>query len=287
MANRLALLIVAWLATDFAGAQSASESPEARAARFYAAGLEQPLMQLRTGALLLQTCTQRLRRACTKPQRQLTANSRMLALLDVLTLFPQRPAADPAAEMKKAKQLEEAIAVTRTALMRDAGEYDRLLIARYGATLRACPDDDAPAQRASLDEQTRLDLAGFQALNGDELARAMESIAHDEASVAEELQRSPAGECSTAREVGEFLMQLMHSKLQPWSGEDRFVDHQDREFDFSAPVKPKTDEISTRDVATSVAGNFVMVVATELQLKVSPESALQIKAIGDAAGIAP
>jgi hypothetical protein len=165
--------------------------------------------------------------------------------------------------------------------MRDAGDYDRRLLARYGGTLRACPGDYAAAQRASLAEQIRIDLAGFQALASDELPAAINAIAREEAAIAEAWQQSPAGDCAAARELGEFLMQLMHSKLQPWSGEDRFVGNLDREFEFHLPGNPKPDATPTRDVAHAVAGNFVTVVATELQLVVFPETRARLNTLAD------
>jgi hypothetical protein len=250
-------------------------------AHYYAAGLELPLLELRRGAMLLDACAERLKRACSRQQRTLAADSRTLTLLDELTLFPQRPADDVASGVTKARELKERIAATSDALWREAIAYDRLLLARYGATLRACPNEAAAAQRASLEELIRLDLTGFQALAGDELARATDEIARNELAIATDLQRGPADDCAAARDLGEYLMQLMFAKLQRWSGEDALVANESPSFDFRQPVKPKVMDPPTLDVSRAIAGNFVSVVATELQISAHPESESRIKAIAD------
>ena len=285
MAVRLPLLIVAWLVTGIAHAQSAPDSPQARAARFYAAGLEEPLMQLRSGVLLLQTCTQRLRRACSKEQRQLAAGNRTLTLLDELTLFPQRPANDSAAT--NAAGLKQEIAAAGAALMRAADHYDRLLIARYGAALRVCPGDSGANFRESLDALTAVDLRQFQGLDGADYDEASRAIADAEALAATSLRALPAEDCDAVLTVGQLLMELMNGKLEPWTREERRMARLYRPFDFDAELKRPPDVAPTRDLAISVAGNFVTVVATELQLRVFPESAPRIKAIAVAEGVGP
>jgi hypothetical protein len=257
------------------------ESPESRAADFYAAGLEQPLQQIRTGVRLVAACAGRLRKGCTRQQRELAANDATLTLLDALTLFAAPPADDPAAGITKAPMLAQKIAATSAALLDAAGEYDAALFARYGASLRTCPDENVTTYRASLDELVRIDFTGFRALAGDELATAQAAMARAEGIAAQTLAGSPPEDCVAARRLGEYLMQLMHSKLQPWSGEDRRVANAQREFEFGNPgASQPTDP--TREVAHAVAGNFVTVVATELHLTVHPESAPRIKAIADA-----
>jgi hypothetical protein len=250
-------------------------------AQYYAAGLELPLLELRRGAMLLQACADRLKRACSKQQRTLATESRTLTLLDELTLFPQRPADDFGAGITKARELKDRIAATSDALWREATAYDRLLFARYGATLRACPDEAAAAQRASLDELIRLDLTGFQTLDGDERAHATDEIARNESAIVAELERGAAEDCVAARDLGEYLMQLMYAKLQRWSGEDALVANESPSFDFRQPVKPKVVEPPTLEVSRAIAGNFVSVVATELQISAHPESESRIKAIAD------
>jgi hypothetical protein len=260
-------------------ASIAGESADVRAAQFYAQGLEQPLLQLRKGALLIQACKQRLRRACSREQRRLAASDRTIELLDALTLFPQRPVQNPADGVARPAELAGKIADTSTALLRVAGEYDRQLFARYGAALQVCPADDATTFRESLVELVHIDLAGFQSLAEEELARASAEIAREETAWAAKLRTLPVEDCAGARKLGEYLMQLMHSKLQPWSGEDRRVANQTPSFEFGAPPKP-SPEVPAAEIAYAVAGNFVSVVATELQLTVFPESEARIRAIG-------
>ena len=139
MVRRTALTIIACTAAALAAADAPAPSPESprtRAAHYYAAGLERPLMQLRRGALLSQACTTRLRSACTKEQRAFAAKNHTLALLDELTLFPQRPAEDPLAGVRRAADLRDEMAATSAALLAEANAYDRQLLVRYGAALR-------------------------------------------------------------------------------------------------------------------------------------------------------
>jgi hypothetical protein len=280
MAAKLALLIFAIAVS----AAAADDTAEVRAARFYAAGLELPLLQIRNGVMLVQACSGRLRRGCNEKQRELAANNRALLLLDELTLFPQRPTQDPAAGVSKASELRQKIGDASAELLRAAGEYDRNLFARYGATLRACPGDDVAVFRKSLEELVRFDLTGFQSLADENLARAIESIARDEESLAASLRLSPE-DCVAARKLGEYLMQLMDSKLEPWSGEKQRVESAQNDFQFGAPrvLEPTGSDKrrQDRELAQAVAGNFVTVIATELHLTVFPDSESRIKAVAD------
>jgi hypothetical protein len=279
MVVRLISLCIVFISFDAA----ASDAATASAVRYYAAGLEQPLLLLRSGSRLIAACTGRLRSACSKAQRQLAASDRTIALLDSLTLFPQRPDEDPAAGVRTADELRRRIAATSAELLAAASRYDLALFARFGATLRACPDPDIDADRyrASLDELIRLDLTGFQSLAADDIARARESIAAEELSAAATLGAVPSDHCAAANRLGIHLMELMHSKLQPWSGEDRRVANQEPTFDFGAPAKPKTAEPPANEMANAIAGNFVSVVATELELTAYPENGARIGTIVD------
>jgi hypothetical protein len=264
-------------------AAAAEETAEARAARFYAAGLEAPLLALRRGAMLIETCTQRLRRACTKEQRGLAAGSRTLTLLDALTLFPQRPAEDPVAGISRSRELAQKIEATSAAMQSSANGYDRLLFARFGATLRVCPGDDVTPFRESVDDLIRIDFTSFQALSGADLDRANAELAAEEAKVADELRRAPPEDCAAARKLGEYLMELMNAKLLRWNAAARREPEPEREFEFGTPPRKKAPpEPADLEVARAVAGNFVTVLATELQLTVYPDSAARIKSIADA-----
>jgi hypothetical protein len=229
-----------------------------------------------------------LRRACSKEQRQLAAGNRTASLLDALTLFPQRPAADPAAGVTKAGALRDRIVAAGAALVRAAGDYDTLLIARYGAALRTCPGDTADAaHRESLDALTVVDLRDFQGLDGAGYEQARASLAAAEARAAEALRGMPPQDCDAVLALGQLLMELLNGKLEPWTREHRRVGNLDREFEFNAAGQPERDAAPTRELATSIAGNFVTVVATELQLTVFPETAPRIKAIAEAEGTGP
>ena len=288
MITRRMLPIVACVAITTAAATEPAGSPAIRAARFYAAGLERPLLELRTGIELLKTCTTRLRRACSKEQRELAAGNHTLALLDELTLFPQRPTSDALA-VTGAAELKRKIAAASAALMRTAGEYDAALIARYGAALRVCPGDLGPRYRESLDTLTAVDLRQFQGLDGADVDRAREQITATEAAAVDALRGLPPEDCDAVRTAGQLLMEMINGKLEPWTRENRRVGNTDPPVDFDAARKPKppVDEAPTRDVALSVAGNFVALVATELQLQVFPETVPRIKAIAEAEGIGP
>ena len=277
MAGRIALLLL----LAFAPAAAAGETGSERAARFYADGLELPLLQMRRGMMLVRVCVERLRRGCDKQQRELAAHNQTLLLLDELTLFPQRSAQDPAAGIGNARQLRQMISETSAALLLTASEYDQSLFARFGASLRACPDENELLIRKSLEELVRLNLTGFQSLAGESLVAATESILRDEELIAGRLRQSPE-DCIAARTLGEHLMQLMHSKLQPWSGEKQRVESAANVFQFGAPkvveLTASEKRQEDRELAHAVAGNFVMVIATELQLTAFPDSESRIKA---------
>jgi hypothetical protein len=269
-------------------AAAAQDTPEARAAHYYAQGLERPLLQLRTGAQLVQACADRLKRACDQEQRRLAAGNRVLDLLDALTLFPQRLEAHPAASVSKARELRQKIGETSATLMREAGRYDLDLMARYGATLLACPPEDGvDTWLSGLVALRLIDLVGFQGMSAADagVASSANIQAMGEESVA--WRDRPREDCLAARKLGEYLMQLLDAKLQPWSNPPPEAGG-DREFDFSQPkkVEPRTamNDPQKRELARAVAGNFVSVVATELQLIAVPESAPRIKDLADQAG---
>ena len=254
----------------------------ARAAKFYAAGLESPLLQLRTGALLVRACKDQLRKGCEAEQADLAARNEVITLLDALTLFPQRSETDPTAQITRPKELRQKIRDTSAALMREAGRYDRQLFARYGATLKVCPDEDSTVFASAVEKLTLINLASFQAL-GTELDAARADIAGEEARAVEQLRTWSGEGCLAARKLGEYLMELMNSKLRPWNKPEAPAGG-DREFNFDQPRKeapPPTPDraeaaANDRELALAVAGNFVSVVATELQLLVFPESASRI-----------
>jgi hypothetical protein len=209
----------------------------------------------------------------------------MLALLDALTLFPQRLDADPVASVAKPKDLRQKIQGTSAALLQAAGEYDARLFARYGATLAACPYETPTTYSQSLEMLVQLDLGSFQAL-GPDVPSATTRIAEETAALAEKWRQSPVEDCLAARQVGENLMELMAFKLQPWSVET--AAGSGSEFNFDQPKKDapraKSPE-QDRELAHAVAGNYVAVVATELQLLVFPETAPRIKELAEAEGI--
>ncbi|HUQ12277.1 MAG TPA: hypothetical protein VM146_18345 [Steroidobacteraceae bacterium] len=284
---RIALLFVAGL---FAAAAAAEESSAARAARYYAEGLERPLQQLRASAQLLQVCIDRLKRACDGQQRELAADSNVVPLLDAFTLFPQRTASDPAAGVTRARDLKSRLAATDAAFMREVADYDLTLFARYGATLRACPlEERATEYLESLAALVELHLSGFQALDAAATAEATETYTRRENELASRLRAGSHEDCVAARTLGEDLMRLMDSKLQPWNVGDPDADDPARAFDFNQPVKPKGKDpvqiARERERAEAVARNFVTVVATELQLTAFPESAARIKEIAERDGL--
>jgi hypothetical protein len=288
MIFRAMLTIIACSAATLAAADSPAltgESPAARAARYYAAGLELPLMQLRRGALLTLACTTRLRSACTKEQRAF-AHNHTLALLDELTLFPQRPAVDPVAGVNRAADLRDEMAATSAALLTEANAYDRQLLVRYGAALRTCPGDyDAQQYGHSLDALTAVELRDFQGVPERDYATVLVAMAAARQDAAEALRALPAEDCAAILDVGQLLMELMNSKLQPWTHDDRRIASQYRQFDFNDAMKPAPAEAPPPGLVHSVTGNFITVVATELQLKAHPETAPRIKAIAEAEGI--
>jgi hypothetical protein len=281
------IIRIAWpLLASLLATTALAETAEVRAAKYYAQGLDRPLRELRTGVMLIQACVDKLKRACDDEQRRLAAGSQVLALLDELTLFPQDPPADGAG-ITRAQQLKRKISDTSAQLMREAGGYDLALIARFGGTLLACPPErDVDAFHGSLIALRLVELTGFQGLPvADAEAASSANIAEMERE-AGKWRAQPREDCEAARTVGEYLMELMNSKLQPWSAPPPAGGA--RDFDFAQPKKPSPkvseDAAEKRELARAVAGNFIAVVATELQLLAFPESAPRIKALADQAG---
>jgi hypothetical protein len=282
MIFRALLAVIATCAASMAAGDAPADTAAARAARYYAAGLELPLLQLRRGVLLLQACTARLRSACTKEQRALAARNHTVALLDELTLFPQRPDADPVGGVQRAVDLRERISATSDALLRDANAYDREILARYGAALDTCPGDyEVERYHRLLDALISVELRRFQGVAEPDYAAASIAMRNIRTREAATLRSLPANDCAAILDVGHLLMELMDSKLQPWTRADQRVANPGREFDFDAALKPPPDDAPAPGLVHSITGNFITVVATELQLRAFPESAPRIKAIAE------
>jgi hypothetical protein len=285
MIFRAMLVVIATCAAAVAAGDVPAETAAARAARYYAAGLELPLLHLRRGVLLLQACTARLRSACTKEQRALAARNHTVALLDELTLFPQRPDSDPSAGIQRAADLKERISATSDALLRDANAYDREILVRYGAALDTCPGDyEVERYERLLDVLTSVELRRFQGVAEPDYAAVFSAMENDRKLEAATLRALPAEDCAAILAVGHLLMELMDSKLQPWTRAEQRVANPGREFDFDTALKPPPDDAPAPGLAHSITGNFITVVATELQLKAFPETAPRIKAIAESEG---
>src|SRR5688572_25653313 len=151
----------------------AQETAGARAARYYAAGLERPLLRIREGAQLIAACADRLRKLCSKEQRKIADENNVVMLLDALTLFPQRLDVDPAAGISKERQFADKVGATSAALLREASEYDRELFARFHATLVVCPASDGPDYLLALEAMKLVNYAGFQGVAPDKLAQIL------------------------------------------------------------------------------------------------------------------
>jgi len=233
---------------------SVPASPATRAAHYYAEGLDRPLQQVRTAG-----------------------DAHLVELLDALTLFPQTP-------VKKKR-------ADGDTLVRDAGEYDLHLFARYGASLRACPPEErATEYLESLAALVELNLTGFQALDAAATGATAEQYMREENELTARLRAGNREDCIAARMLGEDLMRLMDAKLQPWNVGDPGADDPARSFSFDKPVKPSRKEVARktaqeRERRETVARNFLTMAATLLQLSAYPESAARIKEIADRAGI--
>lgn len=278
----------------FASANGADNADQ-RAARYYAAGLEKPLLQLRAGAQLIHSCGGKLRKLCSAEQRELAAGFSIITLLDALTLFPQRLDSDPTTGISTARAFADQLQATSAALLREAAEYDLELFARVRAALVVCPAAEGPAYPnylQGLDALTRVHYAGFQAVRLEKLAAKLDDQARRGEAMEQKMRAAPREDCEAARRLGEYLMQLMNSKLQPWQEELRTTTNTRREFDFDQPtrapevVKDDAWRARDRELAHAVAGNFVAVVATELQIAVYPESETPLKELTEAVELA-
>lgn len=249
-AGTLLALLAAGVA-PFALSTESSGSAE-RAARYYAAGLQQPLLQVRAGSQVVATCQSRFRAKCSKRHREAARRAGVtLEYLDALTLFPERPAADPTTKLARYPDLIAALDQVNESIMRAAAEYDHALFARYGATLSTCPPEKLQEFRASVLSLAHQEFRMFGLASDDQRARALQSIAEQETSLAQTFGNAASPEdCVAARQLGELLMTMMSAKLAPWS--------------LQAGAAPDAD--ATR----AIANEFLFQAATELELIVNP-----------------
>lgn len=284
---RVGSILALGLACAIAPAHAADDAAT-RAAHYYAEGLEKPLLQLRAGGQLIEACGKRLRKFCSAEQRKLASGFSILTLLDALTLFPQRLSADPTAGITSARAFADQVRATSEALLRDSSEYDQELFARVQATLVVCPAGDGPDYLLGLQSLKLVHYAGFQALPAEKVERILIDGTRREEALHEKVRAWPREDCEAARRLGEYLMELMNSKLSPWQKGVEAPVNPAQEFNFDNPVKPPVEvkdaawHARDRELAHSVAGNFVSVVATELQITAHPESETPLKEMADA-----
>ncbi len=260
-ASRFACLLLAILATAGVALANGAEPTAAEfAARYYATGLQEPLLQIRAGSQIVTTCQSRFRSKCSKRHREAAARAGLtLEYLDALTLFPGRPASDPTAPLGKYTQVVTALDETNEAILRDASNYDRALFARYGAALSACPPDNPNEYRAALLSLEHSHLRMFGVDSDDKRARALQSIADEEAALAKNFSDLTPEDCMAARQLGELLMTMISAKLVHWSVE--------------ATSSPNPD--ATR----GIANEFLFQAATELELIVNPAKRERLETI--------
>jgi hypothetical protein len=263
MNTRFASTLLALLAAGAAPLALGTESggSAARAARYYAAGLQEPLLQVRAGSQIVATCQGRFRAKCSKRHREAARRAGVtLEYLDALTLFPERPPTDPAASLVRYSDLIAALDQVNESIMRAAGEYDHGLFARYGATLSACPPENPQEFRASVLSLAHQDFRMFGLESDDQRARVLRSIADQEGSLAEAFDPpSSLEDCIAARQLGELLMTMISAKLAPWS--------------LQAGAAPGPE--ATR----GIANEFLFQAATELELIVNPARREQLETI--------
>lgn len=244
-------LLVGAGAAQAADAESAGAA--ARAARYYAFGLQAPLLEIRAGAQIVAACHRRFRAQCSGQHREAGDRARLaLEYLDALTLFPERSPANPAANLKKYADVVAALDATHESILHAALEYDRALFARYGAALNACPPGNPAEYRQSLELLELLDLRMF-GVNLYEHATVLMAITDEESRLGATFNEMvPAQDCVATRQLGELLLTMLAAKLAPWSGEPK-----------DAP---------DADATRAIAHEFLFQAATELELIVNPES---------------
>jgi hypothetical protein len=268
MSMRCASALLALLAAGAAPLALGTESsgPAERAARYYAAGLQQPLLQVREGSQIVATCQGRFRAKCSKRHREAAKRAGVtLEYLDALTLFPERPATDPTARLARYSDLIAALDQVNESIMRAAAEYDHALFARYGATLSACPPENLHEFRASVLSLAHQDFRMFGLESDDQRARVLQSIAAQETALAQTFgDAASPDDCVAARQLGELLMTMMSAKLAPW--------------DQQAGAAPDPD--ATR----GIANEFLFQAATDLELIVNPAKREQLETIAQRMG---
>jgi hypothetical protein len=262
MNGRCASALLALLAAGAAFTIRAESSGSAeRAAHYYAAGLQQPLLQVRAGSQIVATCEGRFRAKCSKRHREAASRTGVtLEYLDALTLFPERPAADPTTKLARYSDLIAALDEVNESIMRAAAEYDHALFARFGATLNACPPQNLHEFRASVLSLAHQDFRMFGLESDDQRARVLQSIAAQEASLAQSFgAATSADDCVAARQLGELLMTMMSAKLAPWG--------------------PQAGAAPDPDATRGIANEFLFQAATELELIVNPAKREQLETI--------
>lgn len=235
----------------------ASSPEELRAAKFHAEGLEVPLGYLREGAQLILACNVRFATECSDAQRQ-AADSKLLRTLDLITHIPTKasrvvvPAGHP--------EFLSALRMVSDDIVHETLEYDRKLLARFGAALRVCPPGDANEYRAYLAQMKELVFRTFGQFDDVTYARALASIDAEEVALAESFRRewTPA-ECTAAGDLGNVLMQHLYERLVPWNTEGE------------KPVG--------RDAMRGAAGGFLIGAALELEKRFRPEMKSELRAL--------
>jgi hypothetical protein len=264
--NRLAaiacLLPAALCAVALAADQKADPKADmkARVARYYADGLEIPLLAMHTGTLVISECADRFAAECSERQKMAAAPDSESEILDLLTLFPLHVTSTPESRAKNYAEMRERLAWLSDQMLIHTASYDLLLFSRYGATLRACPQKDVAEWRESLQHMAAIEFKQFVGLEGQDLKDAVEKMVLEDIRLAGVIQRDWApGECVAAQETGLTLLQFMYTKLEPWM--------------------PGGKHPEGSDVRRGAVAEFLYSAAIELESMVNPSVKEQIIAL--------
>jgi hypothetical protein len=249
------------LALPCAAAADAKAEQKARIARYYAADLEPALLAVRIGIMIVSQCADRFASECTDGQKGAAADkASKFAILDLLTLFPTRVDLKFDDPDRTYAQMRETLSAMTDEVLKLAANWDLLLFARYGATLRACPPPDAADWRRDVAIFQGAEFTHFRLLSDREREDEIARMVIEELRLRDVIKKEwTPDECTAAQETGVKLLEHLYGKLQPWMANGTYPEG--------------------RDVRRDATIVFLQSAAIELETLVNPGVREQLKAL--------
>jgi hypothetical protein len=248
---------------------AATKLPPSPQVRFFADGLEVPLGTMYEMLQYIQACSLRFPKECAAGVQRNFGDSlaQTASLLNLGSLYAAAFARVPAPSVSSAQDAAQKVQKLIGRFNREARDYDRKLMVRWGAVVTVC-DKDSDDGLGKLYALYELDSRRFHGESAEQFSRSVEAIDAERTQLARLIRDQwPASTCKKAYELGRYVLRGFFQKVKPLSRDD---------------WKPLTQK-----ERTSLAGAHIWEMAFELAREHEPAVGIRVEAYERAHAPAP